>query len=67
MRNLDLQEMETIYGGNDFITGLCYGIGAGSVVYAAGALSNWWNPIGWVSVAFIAADAACVAYGIANS
>ena len=57
--------MEDVTAG-DFITGLCLGIGAGSFYYGVGLATSWWNPIGWVSGAFLAADAACIAYGISN-
>ncbi len=62
MNTLSLNEMELQFAGGDIVAGLCVGIGAGSVVYAAGALTNFWNPIGWISVAFILADVACLGY-----
>ena len=62
MRVLEINELEKI-NGEGFIGGLCIGIGTGSVVYGAGVLTNFWNPVGWVSAAFLAADAACLAYG----
>lgn len=61
MRTLTAVEMESHLGG-DLVDGLCVGIGAGSVVYAAGIITNWWNPVGWASATFIVADAACIAY-----
>lgn len=57
--NLEITE-NTIGGG--FIDGACVGIGAGSVLYAVGAYTNFWNPVGWASITFIVADAACIAY-----
>ena len=48
--------------GGDIVAGFCVGIGVGSVVYAIGAVTNWLKPIGWVSLAFIAADVACLGY-----
>lgn len=65
MNTLEVYQMEDHEGG-DFIAGLCIGLGAGSVVYAAGAATNFWNPIGWVSTAFLVADAACVGYAASN-
>lgn len=66
MKTLELNQMEELTAG-DFVGGLCGGIGAASVVYAIGAYTQWWNPVGWVSIAFIAADAACVGYGISQA
>ena len=65
MEVLSFEKMEDVTAG-DFITGLCLGIGAGSVIYGVGVATNWWNPIGWVSGTFLAADAACIAYGISK-
>lgn len=63
MNNLELNKLEIITGG-DFIGGLCTGLGAGSLVYAAALATNFWNPIGWVSAAFIVGDVACASYGV---
>lgn len=60
MKTLELKELELIEAGGDIVAGLCVGIGAGSVVYAVA--TNWWNPVGWVSAAFLVADAACLGY-----
>ncbi|MFY0689952.1 MAG: hypothetical protein JXQ90_22465 [Cyclobacteriaceae bacterium] len=65
MRELDITLMEDIQGGG-FVAGVCVGIGAGSIIYATGLATNFWNPIGWASAAFIVADAACLVYGAAN-
>jgi hypothetical protein len=65
MKTLKLEEIENLNGG-DFVGGLCVGIGAGSVVYGVGVLTNWWNPVGWVSAAFLVADAACIGYAASN-
>lgn len=62
MKTLELKELELIEAGGDIVAGLCVGIGAGSVVYAVGVATNWWNPVGWVSAAFLVADAACLGY-----
>ena len=61
LRGMKISELESLKGG-DVLGGLCIGIGTGSVVYGVGLLTNWWNPVGWVSGAFIAADVACLAY-----
>jgi predicted phage tail protein len=66
MKALEIRRLEKISGGNDFVNGLCVGIGAGSVVYAIGLATSWWNPVGWVSGAFLVADAACLAYAGAS-
>ena len=65
MRKLSLDEMAEINGG-DFITTSCAIIGAGSAIYTIGSLSNWWNPIGWVSMALAGADLACISYSLLN-
>lgn len=65
METLTVAKMEAHYGGN-LVDGLCVGIGAGSVVYGVGVLTNWWNPVGWASATFLAADAACIAYAASN-
>jgi len=65
MKNLSTYEMETYIGGN-FVSGVCEGIAAGSVVYEVGVVSEWWNPVGWVSGAMIVGDAACAAYGLSS-
>jgi hypothetical protein len=62
MRKIEINRMESIDGGNDLVNGLCITLGAGSVVYTIGAATNWWNPVGWVSAAFLVADGACILY-----
>jgi len=62
MEKLTIRQMEIINGG-DFIDGFCAAIGGGSIIYAIGVETNFWNPIGWVSAGFLAADAACLIYG----
>lgn len=61
MEILSLNKMESIHGG-DPIAGACVAIGAGSAVYTVGLLSNWWNPVGWVSAVFVVVDIACIGY-----
>lgn len=61
MKTLEINEIEDITGGG-FIDGLCAGIMTGSAIYAVGAITNFWNPVGWVSKTFIVADLACVAH-----
>lgn len=60
---LNVEKTESIIGGG-FVDVACIGIGAGSVVYAAGALAvvNFWNPVGWAVAIFVVADAACLVY-----
>ena len=65
MEELTFREMESINAGG-FIAGACVGITAGSFIYGVGLYTNWWNPVGWVSAAFLVADGACLAYGVAN-
>lgn len=55
MKTLELEKCEQITGGNDFTDGLCAAAYLASVV----ALTNWWNPAGWVAGALVVADAAC--------
>ena len=62
MKKVELNSLTEITGGGRIANGICVGLGASSVVYAVGAATNFWNPVGWVSISFIAADAACVAY-----
>jgi len=61
MKPLELNNLEDIAGG-DFVDGLCAGIATGSAIYTAGAITNFWNPVGWVSGAFVVADLACAAH-----
>jgi len=61
MKTLELNQMESVEGGNA-VDAACVAIGAGSVVYDLGVMSNWWNPIGWLSATMLVADAACVGY-----
>lgn len=53
--------MQKIQGG-DFVEGVCAGIAVGSGVYVIGIATNWWNPVGWVSIVGAAADVACGIY-----
>lgn len=66
MRTLELEKMNTINGGEGFVGGLCSGIAIGSGVYAVGLFTNWWNPVGWLSAAFVVADVACAAYALSD-
>ena len=43
---------------------MCGAIALGSGVYAVGLATSWWNPVGWISAAAIAADLACGTYAI---
>lgn len=63
MEKIEIAKLGEIIGGNDFVNGLCVGLASGSVVYALGLATSWWNPVGWVSGAFLVADAACGVYG----
>ncbi|MEQ8553650.1 MAG: hypothetical protein RIC06_20890 [Cyclobacteriaceae bacterium] len=65
MKTLEIEDLAKINAGG-YISGICYGIGAGSVVYTAGIMTNFWNPVGWVSAGFILADVACIAYGMSS-
>ncbi len=68
MHTLSLNEMSYVLGGtwNDVATVACSLVGVGSAVYYVGAVSNWWNPIGWVSTALAVADIACIGYSISQ-
>lgn len=61
MKKIQICDLEN-YNGGDFISGLCVGLGAGSVVYAGLLATQFWNPVGWVSAGFLVADAACLGY-----
>ena len=63
MKKIELNSLVAFEGGGRILNGVCVGIGAGSVIYGIGAATNFWNPVGWVSAAFILADVACLAYG----
>ncbi|HMO37823.1 MAG TPA: hypothetical protein PKC76_08610 [Saprospiraceae bacterium] len=63
MEVMTLNELELTSAGGDVVAGLCVGIGTGSVIYGVGVVTQWWNPLGWVSAAFLVADAACLGYG----
>ena len=54
--------MNETFGGECFWDGMCVGVVWGCAVYAIGVATNWWNPVGWVSAAFLVADAACLGY-----
>jgi hypothetical protein len=41
----------------------CLVAAGGSIIWEAGVISNFWNPIGWVSVGMLLVGAACVGYG----
>lgn len=62
METLSFEQMENVHGGGDWLTDACKVIGAGSLIYVIGVEACWWNPIGWVSAAFIAVDAGCLMY-----
>lgn len=63
MKILTFEELSVIKGGG-FISGACAGIAIGSVVYGVGLATQFWNPVGWVSVGFLAVDAVCAIYTI---
>jgi len=66
MKVLEINQLETINAGasSGFVNGVCAGIALGSAVYAVGAATNFWNPVGWASATFIVADLACAAYAV---
>lgn len=61
MKQLEIKHLEEINGG-DAIDGFCAGVAIGDAVYAVGALTNFWNPVGWVSWTLIGVSVACAAY-----
>ncbi|GHB45494.1 hypothetical protein [Mongoliitalea lutea] len=62
MRKLDEIQLEQISGG-DRVTAFCAGFAASSAIYAAGAVFNWWNPIGPAGILTISAvGVACAIY-----
>jgi hypothetical protein len=64
MKELKLEQYENIIGGSvdSAIGGLCAAAGIASIV----ALTNWWNPVGWVAAALVVADVSCVTYAVAS-
>ncbi|WP_282069238.1 hypothetical protein [Olleya namhaensis] len=60
MKTINLEQYESISGGNDIVDGLCTAAGIASIV----AMTNFWNPVGWVAGALAVGDVACLAYGI---
>jgi len=61
MKTLSLNEME-LQSAGDIVAGFCVGIASGSAIYGIGVATNWWNPVGWVSAAFLVADVGCLGY-----
>lgn len=60
MNTLTLNEMELFEAGNDFTDGLCAAVAVGSFAAGVAVATNFWNPAGWVGVAILVADGACV-------
>ena len=66
MKKKEINSLEMIQGGGA-IGSFCAGFGAVAVVYEAGVLANFWNPIGWgAAVAGVSIAAGCAAYAIAS-
>jgi len=65
MKTLEINEMQNINAGS-FIGGLCLGLGASTVVLGGLALTQFWNPAGWVAGVALGIDAACIGYGISQ-
>ena len=61
MEELKLAECENI-NGVDFVGGLCAAATVGSLV----ALTNFWNPVGWVAATLVVVDIGCVAYTLSQ-
>lgn len=75
MKTLELNELENVNGG-DFVGGFCagvatvgggYAIGGNLAAITAGAVSNLWNPVGWVLGAAAIVAVGCAANYIANN
>lgn len=68
MNVLQLQDISAVKAGTwqDVADAGCATLAAGTLVYYSGALTNWWNPVGWVCTALSIADLACVGYGISQ-
>jgi|AntRauTorckE5430_2_1112549.scaffolds.fasta_scaffold36626_2 hypothetical protein len=61
MKELNLNELEIIGGTNDTYSNFCAGFTAGAIVYGAGVLANFWNPVGWGGgAAILAIEASCL-------
>lgn len=65
MELIKSEEMLLTTGG-DAVGTACTVIGLGTGVYAVGILTNWWNPIGWVSSLAAVADLACATYTVVD-
>jgi len=56
MRHLELEEMENIVG-DGMGSAFCKGVGTAGAIYGVGAgltaigVANFWNPVGWVTLA----------------
>ncbi len=53
--------MEILSAGNA-VDVACDVAARGSIIWEAGVISSFWNPIGWVSVGMLLVGAACVGY-----
>jgi len=58
MKELDLERMSELSAGG-FVDGLCYGLEGASLIMGAGALANFWNPVGWAAGTLYVAGADC--------
>lgn len=72
MKKIDQRSLENITGGS-VGEGLCYGIGGVGAVYGlggslsaltAGAVANFWNPVGWVLGIAAVVTIGCVTNGM---
>lgn len=57
MKTLNLNQMETFEGGK--AEAFCNGVYTAGAIYTIGAVTNFWNPVGWVSIAFLGVSAIC--------
>ncbi len=62
MKKLELEQYENIVGGIAAIDGMCAAVGVASLV----ALTNFWNPVGWIAAALVVGSVGCVGYAIGS-
>lgn len=68
MKTLNLQEMEIVDAGGDWIAGACGAFAVAAGTYTIGVAANWWNPVGWVGGVLMGGTAiACGSYAIYNA
>ena len=65
MKSITIDSMLEVESGNEVLAAACGIIEIGTGVYGIGLVTNWWNPIGWVSAVGGGLSAACDVWAIA--